>query len=225
MRQCFVLTVVLPLRLIEEKEYDMMVKKIDEAIYRVHTRQPFIKQANIGKVTAKQDFRHLKIISHLSNKVKDRVAAASEFLTFAEGEVIFRSGEQCRGLYVIVSGVVEVRIEGTSEDAFQWYGSGSNIGAWPLLTNGKHFETARANQRTQVNVHLIPPHVVETLLNDDEVEARLWKQVGANLCKRYFRDIFRKHSLIHLTRMCDESTLLKPKTFEPTHISGWNLLL
>lgn len=87
-----------------------------------------------------------------------------ETAVFAEGETLFRQGDDARRLYVIMRGVVELVIEppGQAPEVLARLAEGETVGADALLPGGRHAATARVAEPTLATVvaaHRLTDHL------------------------------------------------------------------
>lgn len=81
-----------------------------------------------------------------------------ETAVFAEGETLFRQGDEARRLYLIMQGMVELVIEppGQAPEVLARLAEGETVGADALLPGGRHAATARVAEPTLAAVIAAP---------------------------------------------------------------------
>lgn len=90
-----------------------------------------------------------------------------ETVMFAEGETLFRQGDDARRLYLIMRGVVELVIEppGQAPEVLARLAEGETVGADALLPQGRHAATARVAEPTLAAV--VAAHRLAEYLDDN----------------------------------------------------------
>lgn len=78
------------------------------------------------------------------------VVDAPETLVFAEGETLFRQGDEAQRLYIILRGMVELAIErpGCPPEVLARLSDGESVGADAIMPGGRHAATARVVEPT-----------------------------------------------------------------------------
>jgi len=111
-----------------------------------------------------EHLRQSELFAGLGDKALRAIAAFSEEQVYEAGHVIFRSGEPGRRFYVLVDGLVEVKVEpkpGLEMLAALVRQPGECFG-WVALLGRDHAATARALARTRV-VAVDGPELVRAL--------------------------------------------------------------
>ncbi len=101
----------------------------------------------------KEDFlAKVTLFSKMKPKDLERIAAQAHYHDFQEGEVIIREGDQDKGLFVVVSGRVEVikGLGGKNERHLTTFGPGAYFGEMALIDNLARSATVISREPTQV---------------------------------------------------------------------------
>ena len=102
--------------------------------------------------SAKDVLRRLPLFSRLSDAALDAIAERSVFKNVPRDGVLFRAGEQCHGLYVVVSGAIRVyrsNQEGR-EQVLHVQTPGQTVAEVPLFDGGPYPASARAEVNSRV---------------------------------------------------------------------------
>lgn len=83
------------------------------------------------------------LFAGLEEEQLQRVAGACSHRTYAAGNVIFRQGEECTEIYILLEGEVAVFLAGRDE-AVGVVAAGECLGEVSVLTGGNHSATAKA---------------------------------------------------------------------------------
>jgi CRP/FNR family transcriptional regulator len=104
----------------------------------------------MSEVTERAALARVPLFSGLDDAALDALAGLSFTRTFAAGEAIIEEGHVGNGLYVVLSGRVEVvRAEGTPrEQSLAIFGAGEPFGELALLGEWKRTATVRAIEET-----------------------------------------------------------------------------
>lgn len=96
--------------------------------------------------------RRLSIFTHVSDEALDAVARRTVVRALPKGRQLFRRGDPCQGLYVVVEG--EVRVYRSNQDGreqtLHLQGPGQSIAEVPLFDGGPYPASARADQDSRV---------------------------------------------------------------------------
>ena len=91
------------------------------------------------------------LFAGLEEEQLERLAGACSHRSFEAGAEIFRRGDPCTEMYLILDGEVSVYIEGRS-DPIGTVRAGECLGEISVLTGGEHSATARAATQVEVGV-------------------------------------------------------------------------
>lgn len=96
--------------------------------------------------------RKLSIFTHLSDAALDAVARRTIVRSLPRGRQLFRRGDPCQGLYVVVQGTVRVfrANQDGREQTLHLQGPGQTIAEVPLFDGGPYPASARADQDTRI---------------------------------------------------------------------------
>lgn len=96
--------------------------------------------------------RRLPIFSQLGDEALEAVACRTIIRPLPRGRQLFRRGDPCQGLYVVVSG--EVRVYRANQDGreqtLHLQASGQSIAEVPLFDGGPYPASARAEEDTRI---------------------------------------------------------------------------
>lgn len=81
----------------------------------------------------------------------ERLAGSFRYATFARGEEIFAQGDRCEEMYLVLSGEVDVRMDGATRSVGR-VSSGECLGEVALLTGESHSATAVAEEDVEAGV-------------------------------------------------------------------------
>lgn len=126
--------------------------------------------------------RKLSIFSGLSDDALDAVAGRTVVRSLARGRQLFRRGEPCQGLYVVVEGAVRVyrgNQEGR-EQTLHVQGPGQSIAEVPLFDGGPYPASARADQESRI-LYLPLGDFQWLYLNNSEIADAVIKELGRRL--------------------------------------------
>lgn len=96
--------------------------------------------------------RRLSIFAHVSDAALDGIARRTVIRSLPRGKQLFRRGDPCQGLYVVVEGAIRVyraNQEGR-EQTLHVQGPGQSIAEVPLFDGGPYPASARADQDSRV---------------------------------------------------------------------------
>jgi CRP/FNR family cyclic AMP-dependent transcriptional regulator len=96
--------------------------------------------------------RKLSIFSRLGDEALDAVAKRTVVRSIPRGRQLFRRGDPCQGLYVVVEGAVRIyrgNQEGR-EQTLHVQGPGQSVAEVPLFDGGPYPASARAEQESRV---------------------------------------------------------------------------
>lgn len=96
--------------------------------------------------------RKLPIFARLGEDALEAVASRTVLRTLPRGGILFRKGEPCRGLHVVVSGSVRVYRAGTDgrEQVLHTQGPGQPLAEVPLFDGGDYPASARALEESRM---------------------------------------------------------------------------
>ncbi len=106
-------------------------------------------------------------LAELDDHPLDRLGEWCETLDTADGAPLFREGDECAGLYVVVTGEVRVSRLGSdgSERPLDAVGPGAALGDLPLLPGERHSTSAIATESARLL--FLSRHVVESVYRGD----------------------------------------------------------
>lgn len=94
---------------------------------------------------------HVGLFAGLEEEQLTRLAAACQPVTFPEGTEIFRQGDPCEEMFLLLDGEVAIHIDG-GERPIGAVCAGECLGEISLLTGGEHSATARAVTSVEAGV-------------------------------------------------------------------------
>lgn len=99
-----------------------------------------------------ESLRRLPLFRGSSDEALRTIASRSVFRTYSRDATLFRRGEPCRGLFVVVQGLVQVyRASGDGrEQTLHSQGPGDPLGEVPLFDGGPYPASARAVAESRV---------------------------------------------------------------------------
>lgn len=94
----------------------------------------------------------MPLFEGLEAAVVERIAAAANEIDAASGTVIFKQGDACRGLYLVVSGQVKLALGAAQgdEQVVELAGPGGILAETAMFLDGPHVLTAEALADTQL---------------------------------------------------------------------------
>jgi CRP-like cAMP-binding protein len=107
--------------------------------------------------------KRIPLFSRVDSARLKLLAFASDRLTFADGQFLFHSGDQCDGAYVIVEGAAEV-LAGEAESLVAKLGPNDLIGEIGMICNKPRTASVRA--RGTVTALRIPSDVFMPMLTE-----------------------------------------------------------
>jgi len=115
---------------------------------------------------------------------EDSLAAVAELTVsrrLRAGEILFRRGEACNGLYVVVAGAVQVYRAGAGgrEQVLHVEGPGHPLAEVPLFDGGPYPASARALEASEVL--FLPRPAFESLLQKQEIAIAVIRDLGRRL--------------------------------------------
>ena len=101
---------------------------------------------------SREFLRRLSIFKSVSDEALDAVARRTVVRSLAKGRQLFRRGEPCQGLYVVVDGAIRVYRgnQDGREQTLHLQGPGQSIAEVPLFDGGPYPASARADQDSRV---------------------------------------------------------------------------
>ena len=101
---------------------------------------------------AMQALRRLPLFARLDDAVREAVARRTVLRTVAAGAVLFRRGEACAGLYVVLEGLVRVYRASADgrEQTIHTLGPGQPLAEVPLFDGGPYPASARTLVQTRL---------------------------------------------------------------------------
>lgn len=124
----------------------------------------------------------LPLFAGLSRPALEAVAHRTVVRNLSTGSTLFRAGEPCHGLYVVVSGTIRVyraSVEGR-EQVLHVLGPGKPVAEVPLFDGGPYPATARAERKTRVLY--LPRAEFEWLYrNHPEIAGKVITELGRRL--------------------------------------------
>jgi len=96
------------------------------------------------------------------------LAFTSEAVTFTDGEVLFRAGDQTDCAYVVLEGSVEVLIDANSDKASFVLGKNELIGEMGVINNAPRSATIRAKGSVRV-LRLTVDTLLQLLTENSEI--------------------------------------------------------
>jgi len=115
----------------------------------------------------------------LSDEQTLRLAGAFDYGTFDPGETIFREGDECEDMYVVLSGDVCVRLDSRGVEVGS-VGVGECLGEVALLTESLHSATASAC--AEVETAVITRHrMVDLVRRRPDIGVVLYRNVASGL--------------------------------------------
>ncbi len=91
------------------------------------------------------------LFAGLDEEQLTRLASSCQHRVFEEGAVVFREGEPCEEMYLVLEGEVAIHLEGR-EQPIGGVGAGECLGEVSVLTGGEHSATARAVTAVETGV-------------------------------------------------------------------------
>ena len=106
----------------------------------------------------------IPLFAHLPDEEIERVAKASKTLALDKHATLFRTGESCSGLHVVIDGQVKLAFSSTqgTEKVVDVLQAGQNVGTTELLLNEPYRAHAQALADTLV-LHVAKPTILDLL--------------------------------------------------------------
>jgi CRP-like cAMP-binding protein len=160
--------------------------------------------ADASALAVRALLRSAAALSELDDAMIDRLAEWCDTLEVREGELLFKTGDECAGLYVVDEGQVRIyrtRRDGT-EQPQRVVGRGQSLGDLPLTRGERHAASAVATAPTRLV--FLSRHAVEGLYRRDpevahaiiESLARRLRDLGLRVQVLAFRDVLPRLALL-----------------------------
>jgi predicted acylesterase/phospholipase RssA len=94
--------------------------------------------------------RHAPMLAGLPAAARSLLEASAEEVRLLAGDWLFRRGQPSSGLYVVLSGRVEVVLEEPDPVVIRVLGAGSTLGELSLLTGSTHSASVRARRDSEI---------------------------------------------------------------------------
>jgi CRP/FNR family cyclic AMP-dependent transcriptional regulator len=132
--------------------------------------------------SARNILKATPLFAALDESEVNSLAARCGMRPYSQGEILFSEGDQCKGLYIIVSG--RVRIFKTSsngrEQVLTVEGPGGSVAELPVFDGGNYPASASALEKTEV-LFVSRADLRAICLEKPEVSLKLLQVVGARL--------------------------------------------
>ena len=112
--------------------------------------------------------RNIPMFAKLAPAKLKLLAFTSEAVTFTDGEVLFRAGDQTDCAYVVLEGSVEVLIDANSDKASFVLGKNELIGEMGVINNAPRSATIRAKGSVRV-LRLTVDTLLQLLTENSEI--------------------------------------------------------
>ena len=126
----------------------------------------------------------LTLLQGMDGQLCSRLAAAANLLTVSRGEAVFRQGESCAGLHVVVEGQVKLLMQtgNGNEKVFDVLGPDATFGDAALFLNLPHPVAAEAVVDTRL-VHFSREALLRELSADNRFAMRVIEGLARNIIR------------------------------------------
>ena len=208
--------------LLDDTEYQRMMNQLNEAQHKLSFT--LFHNITISSDDKKNVLLHLAFCNKISPKKYHLKMAYlldhSELLLKNRKELLYKAGENAKGIFVLVRGTVVIKIDNEVKDR---YTSGSVL-AWEYLVHTNYVCDCEA--QTSVEYYFVPDQVVEYVLNEErEAQISLWRTCAINVILAFFRGSFSEYTRVNVSSMVLMSILHEAKIEEIRTITKRTLLL